>query len=82
MVHPNVLRNCGFNPEQWQGSAFGVDGLAMLKYGMPDVRDMFASDTRWLRHFALRPFAGAPTRRFTLMRRPMLLRPLGTFSVA
>ena len=59
MVHPNVLRNCGLDPEQWQGFAFGfgVDRLAMLKYGMADLRDMFASDTRWLAHYGFSPFA-------------------------
>ena len=53
MVHPNVLRNCGLDPEEYQGFAFGmgVDRLAMLKYGMPDLRDMFAADTRWLGHY-------------------------------
>jgi phenylalanyl-tRNA synthetase alpha chain len=53
MVHPNVLRNCGIDPDQWQGFAFGcgVDRLAMLKYGVPDLRDMFASDVRWLAHY-------------------------------
>jgi len=53
MVHPNVLRNCGLDPEVWQGFAFGcgVDRLGVLKYGMPDLRDMFASDVRWLEHY-------------------------------
>ncbi|MDP1874130.1 phenylalanine--tRNA ligase subunit alpha [Phenylobacterium sp.] len=59
MVHPNVLRNCGLDPEIWQGFAFGfgVDRLGMLKYGMPDLRDMFAGDTRWLGHYGFSPFA-------------------------
>jgi phenylalanyl-tRNA synthetase alpha chain len=59
MVHPNVLRNCGLDPEEWQGFAFGcgVDRLGMLKYGMPDLRDMFASDTRWLSHYGFSAFA-------------------------
>lgn len=59
MVHPNVLRNCGLDPEVWQGFAFGfgVDRLGMLKYGMPDLRDMFASDVRWLGHYGFSPFA-------------------------
>jgi len=59
MVHPNVLRNCGLDPEEWQGFAFGcgVDRLAMLKYGVPDLRDMFASDTRWLEHYGFSAFA-------------------------
>ena len=53
MVHPNVLRNCGIDPDEYQGFAFGmgVDRLGMLKYGMPDLRDMFASDVRWLAHY-------------------------------
>ena len=59
MVHPNVLRNCGLDPDVWQGFAFGfgVDRLGMLKYGMPDLRDMFASDVRWLGHYGFSPFA-------------------------
>ncbi len=58
MVHPNVLRNCGLDPDAWQGFAFGfgVDRLGMLKYGMPDLRDMFASDVRWLEHFGFSAF--------------------------
>ncbi len=53
MVHPNVIRNCGLDPDQWQGFAFGlgVDRLAMLKYGVPDLRDMFAGDKGWLAHY-------------------------------
>jgi phenylalanyl-tRNA synthetase alpha chain len=59
MVHPNILRNCGLDPDEWQGFAFGmgVDRLGMLKYGMPDVRDMFASDVRWLAHYGFSGFA-------------------------
>jgi phenylalanyl-tRNA synthetase alpha chain len=59
MVHPNVLRNCGLDPEEWQGFAFGlgVDRLGRLKYGMPDLRDMFSSDTRWLSHYGFSAFA-------------------------
>jgi phenylalanyl-tRNA synthetase alpha chain len=59
MVHPNVLRNCGLDPEEWQGFAFGfgVDRLGMLKYGIPDLRDMFASDVRWLAHYGFSAFA-------------------------
>ena len=58
MVHPNVLRNCGIDPTQWQGFAFGVgvDRLAMLKYGIPDLRDMFAADVRWLEHYGFSAF--------------------------
>lgn len=58
MVHPNVLRNCGLDPDEWQGFAFGlgVDRLGMLKYGMPDLRDMFGSDVRWLEHWGFSAF--------------------------
>jgi len=61
MVHPNVLRNCGIDPDEYQGFAFGmgVDRLAMLKYGMPDLRDMFAGDTRWLAHYGFDPLLQA-----------------------
>jgi len=53
MVHPNVLRNCGLDPDEWQGFAFGcgIDRLAMLKYGMDDLRAFFDGDLRWLRHY-------------------------------
>ena len=53
MVHPNVLQNCSINPNEWQGFAFGIgiDRLAMLKYGIPDLRDFFDNDIRWLKHF-------------------------------
>ncbi len=53
MVHPNVIRNCGLDPDEYQGFAFGfgIDRLAMLKYGMPDLRDFFAADARWLSHY-------------------------------
>jgi phenylalanyl-tRNA synthetase alpha chain len=53
MVHPNVIRNCGLDPNRYQGFAFGMglDRIAMLKYAIPDLRDMFAADLRWLRHF-------------------------------
>ncbi|NEX94064.1 phenylalanine--tRNA ligase subunit alpha [Caulobacter sp. 17J65-9] len=59
MVHPNVLRQVGIDPNEFQGFAFGlgVDRLAMLKYGMPDLRDMFASDTRWLQHYGFSAYA-------------------------
>jgi len=58
MVHPNVLRNCGLDPDEWQGFAFGlgVDRLAALKYGMPDLRDMFAADVRWTEHYGFSAF--------------------------
>ncbi|MEL7029543.1 MAG: phenylalanine--tRNA ligase subunit alpha [Pseudomonadota bacterium] len=57
MVHPNVLRNCGLDPDEYQGFAFGmgIDRLAMLKYGIPDLRDFFAADARWLRHYGFDP---------------------------
>jgi len=53
MVHPAVIRNCGLDPQEWQGFAFGVgvDRLAMLKYGMNDLRAFFDGDLRWLRHY-------------------------------
>ncbi|MGD9783598.1 MAG: phenylalanine--tRNA ligase subunit alpha [Hyphomicrobiaceae bacterium] len=53
MVHPNVLRNCGIDPERYQGFAFGmgIDRMAMLKYGLPDLRAFFSGDLRWLRHY-------------------------------
>lgn len=53
MVHPNVLRACGVDPGEWQGFAFGlgIDRVAMLKYGIPDLRAFFESDIRWLRHY-------------------------------
>ncbi len=59
MVHPNVLRACGIDPDEYQGFAWGmgVDRLAMLKYGVPDLRDMFAADTRWLSHYGFSGFA-------------------------
>ena len=59
MVHPNVLRQCGIDPDVYQGFAFGlgIDRLGMLKYGMPDLRDMFESDTRWLSHYGFSAFA-------------------------
>ena len=50
MVHPNVLRNCGVNPDEYQGFAFGFgwDRLAMLKYGLNDIRQFYDGDIRWL----------------------------------
>lgn len=61
MVHPNVIKNCGLDPDEYQGFAFGmgVDRLAMLKYGMPDLRDMFAADPRWLAHYGFSPLLQA-----------------------
>ncbi len=57
MVHANVLRNCGLDPEVYQGFAWGlgIDRIAMLKYGMPDLRPFFESDIRWLSHYGFRP---------------------------
>ena len=57
MVHPNVLRNCGLDPDIYQGFAWGlgIDRLAMLKYGMPDLRAFFEGDVRWLSHYGFRP---------------------------
>ena len=53
MVHPKVLQAAGVDPNEWQGFAFGmgIDRLAMLKYGIPDLRAFFESDLRWLRHY-------------------------------
>ena len=53
MVHPKVLEAGGIDPAQWQGFAFGmgIDRIAMLKYGIPDLRAFFDSDLRWLRHY-------------------------------
>ena len=52
MVHPNVLRNCGINPDEYQGYAFGFgwDRLAMLKYGLNDIRKFYDGDIRWLQN--------------------------------
>ena len=56
MVHPRVIANCGLDPDEWQGFAFGtgVDRLAMLKYGMSDLRAFFDGDIRWLKHYGFR----------------------------
>ena len=53
MVHPRVLEMCGIDPARYQGFAFGfgLDRMAMLKYGAPDLRAFFESDLRWLRHY-------------------------------
>ncbi len=53
MVHPKVLQNVGLDPNEWQGFAFGmgIDRIAMLKYGIADLRAFFESDLRWLRHY-------------------------------
>ena len=57
MVHPNVLRMCGIDPDKYQGFAWGmgIDRIAMLKYGMSDLRAFFESDLRWLSHYGFRP---------------------------
>ena len=57
MVHPNVLKNCGIDPDEYQGFAFGlgIERIAMLKYGIPDLRTFFDSDTRWLSHYGFDP---------------------------
>src|SRR5688500_17669933 len=62
MVHPRVLANCGLDPEEWQGFAFGtgVDRLAMLKYGMDDLRAFFDGDLRWMKHYGFK-FLDVPT---------------------
>ena len=56
MVHPKVIEACGLDPAEYQGFAFGtgVDRLAMLKYGMDDLRAFFDGDMRWLRHYGFR----------------------------
>ena len=58
MVHPKVLRNCGIDPDEYQGFAFGmgVDRLSMLKYGMPDLRPYFEADPEWTRHYGFAPW--------------------------
>ena len=63
MIHPHVLRSGGIDPDEWQGFAFGmgIDRIAMLKYGIPDLRAFFDSDLRWLKHYGFGALA-APTR--------------------
>ncbi len=57
MVHPNVLRSGGLDPDEYQGFAWGlgIDRIAMLKYGMPDLRAFFDADIRWINHYGFRP---------------------------
>ena len=57
MVNPRVLENCGINPMQYQGFAFGlgIERAAMLKYGIPDLRTFYDSDIRWLKHYGFVP---------------------------
>jgi phenylalanyl-tRNA synthetase alpha chain len=62
MVHPKVISACGLDPAEYQGFAFGcgIDRLAMLKYGMTDLRAFFDADLRWLRHYGF-SFLDVPT---------------------
>ncbi len=57
MVHPNVIRACGLDPDVYQGFAFGmgIERIAMLKYGIPDLRTFFDADVRWLDHYGFPP---------------------------
>ncbi len=57
MVHPNVLRSGGLDPDVYQGFAWGIgiDRIAMLKYGMPDLRAFFDANARWMKHYGFRP---------------------------
>ncbi len=59
MVHPNVIRAGGLDPDKYQGFAFGmgIDRIAMLKYGIPDLRAFFEADLRWLRHYGFSALA-------------------------
>lgn len=61
MVHPRVLANCGLDPREWQGFAFGmgVERVTMLKHGIADLRPFYESDLRWLRHYGADPLAPA-----------------------
>ena len=58
MVNPKVLQNCGLDPNEHQGFAFGMglERVAMLKYGIPDLRPFFDSDLRWMKHYGFFPF--------------------------
>ena len=58
MVNPRVLQNCGLDPNEHQGFAFGMglERVAMLKYGIPDLRPFFDSDLRWMKHYGFFPF--------------------------
>ena len=57
MVNPNVLENCGIDSNKYQGFAFGmgIERMAMLKYGIPDLRTFYESDLRWLKHYGFQP---------------------------
>jgi phenylalanyl-tRNA synthetase alpha chain len=61
MVQPKVLANCGIDPREWQGFAFGmgIERVTMLKYGIPDLRPFYESDMRWLRHYGFNPLSPA-----------------------
>ena len=67
MVHPQVLKNVGLDPNEWQGFAFGVgiERIAMLKYGIPDLRTFFDADQNWIKHYG-----------FSAWQNPCLLRSL------
>ncbi len=58
MVHPKVLANCGIDPREWQGFAFGmgIERVTMLKHGIPDLRPFYEGDVRWLRRYGVSPF--------------------------
>jgi phenylalanyl-tRNA synthetase alpha chain len=58
MVHPNVLKNVGIDPNEYRGFAFGmgIERLAMLKYGISDLRQFFESDLRFLKHYSFSNF--------------------------
>ncbi len=57
MVHPNVIKNFGLDPDEYQGFAFGlgIERIAMLKYGIPDLRTFFEGDVRWMDHYGFDP---------------------------
>ncbi len=57
MVHPRVIEMCGLDPDKYQGFAFGMgcERIAMLKYGIPDLRTFFDADSRWLKHYGFMP---------------------------
>ena len=57
MVNPNVLKNCGIDSAKYQGFAFGmgIERMAMLKYGIPDLRTFYDTDLRWLKHYGFQP---------------------------
>ncbi len=59
MVHAKVLANCGIDPREWQGFAFGmgIERVTMLKYGIPDLRVFYDGDIRWMRHYGFNPLA-------------------------